>query len=95
MNYSKIISVLIILLLLNSCSHKLTKSELTELGSSKYNLFIFGLSSESEMKLQFSKEVQEICGENYEIEEIVSTSTKDEFGILTHTNIKGDFVCKD
>jgi hypothetical protein len=64
------------------------------MSSNKYNLLIRGnvYSEQSDLRLQFMQEIEGVCGKNFEILDI-STSTTSHDGFKKPI-VQGNFICK-
>ena len=101
-----ILGIVILSFLLNGCvtpqsssSKPVVNSTIREInlmpmGSNKYTLLIRGniLTTQASLRQQFNQEVNGVCGNNFEILEIITRETTH----LGHTKpmAEGSFVCK-
>ena len=102
----KLLLIVVLSLLLSACLSPQSNSSkpvvndtireinLMPMGSNKYTLLIRGniLSTQAMLRQQFNQEVNGVCGNNFEILEIITRETTH----LGHTKpmAEGSFVCK-
>ena len=102
----KLLLIVVLSLLLSACLSPQSNSSkpvvndtireinLMPMGSNKYTLLIRGniLSTQAMLRQQFNQEVNGVCGNNFEILEIITRETTH----LGHTKpmVEGSFVCK-
>jgi hypothetical protein len=102
----KLLLIVVLSLLLSAClspqsnsskpvvNNTIREINLMPMGSNKYTLLIRGniLSTQAMLRQQFNQEVNGVCGNNFEILEIITRETMH----LGHTKpmAEGSFVCK-
>ena len=102
----KLLLIVVLSLLLSAClspqsnsskpvvNNTIREINLMPMGSNKYTLLIRGniLSTQAMLRQQFNQEVNGVCGNNFEILEIITRETTH----LGHTKpmAEGSFVCK-
>ena len=102
----KLLLIVVLSLLLSAClspqsnsskpvvNNTIREINLMPMGSNKYTLLIRGniLSTQAMLRQQFNQEVNGVCGNNFEILEIITRETTH----LGHTKpmAEGSFACK-